>query len=420
MAEAGRCFGCSDPACQAGCPLQVDAGAFLRRIRTGNWAGALRVLYERNPLPETCALICPVEVLCEGQCNRAKIDYPVRIADLQRAAAHYGRQRLARPLARPVESRSGRVAVVGGGPAGLACAARLAANGWQVELFEKDTALGGALMRWIPAWRLPRDILQREVQAIIDLGVRVHTGEGLGRDFDLQQLRSRFDAVFLAPGLSASRRSTIAGREGHGVLDALEFLEGANAGRAMSLAQPVVVIGGGNTAIDAAVTARHLGAGDVYLIYRRSFLQMPAWPGERHRAVDAGVHVLIMLRPVEYVRQGDGSLAGVKCVRTRLEPDASGRDRPVDVPGSEVVLPAGCVIEAFGQTAGTDLRQALRDLRWTGDGRLEVEPETMQTSEPGVFAGGDLVNGGRTAAQAMAEGLRAAESIERYVRQRRG
>ncbi len=420
LGEASRCQGCVDAACQKGCPLAVDVGAFIRRIRTGNWAGALRVMYERNPLPETCAFICPVEAMCEGKCNSGELGYPIRIAELQQAAAHYGAETFKRQV-RSTAEVPGVVAVVGGGPAGLACAARLRLDGFEVHLFEKTDMLGGALTWWIPAYRLPRKPLQEEIQRIVNLGVVVHAGQALGRDITLADLRGRFDAVFLGLGLTADRESQIAGREGAGVLDALEVLEQANAGQLQNLPEPVVVIGGGSTAIDAAVTARYLGAREVYLIYRRGFVQMPAWPGERHRAVEVGVHVLILLRPIEYVREVDGSLLGVRCVRTKLQTAANGgRDTPMDVAGSEFVLPAGCVIEAIGQKADDMAQRALASLKWTAEGTLAVDAASGQTSLPGVFAGGDLASGAATAAQAIAGGLAAAEGIARYVRKHKG
>ncbi len=409
LGEANRCQGCVDAACQKGCPLAVDVGAFVRRIRSGNWAGALRVMYERNPLPETCALICPVENLCEGHCNSSEISYPVRIAELQQAAAHYGASQFRRVP--DAVTPPGVVAVVGGGPAGLACAARLRLAGLEVHLFEKRSVLGGALTWWIPAYRLPRQTVADEVRRITDLGVVVHTGQALGREISLADLRSRFDAVFLGLGLGADRSMRVPGRSGPGVMDALRMLEMANTGELKDLPEPVVVVGGGNTAIDAAVTARYLGAKDVYLLYRRGFTQMPAWPGERHRAIDLGIHVLILMRPIEYVRDGEGNLTGVRCIRTRLEKAGDdAREVPVDVPGSECTIAAGCVIDAIGQQPDELARQALAGLDWTDAGTLAVDQQG-QTSMPGVYAAGDLVNGGATAVDAIAGAHRAADAI---------
>jgi NADPH-dependent glutamate synthase beta subunit-like oxidoreductase len=290
-----------------------------------------------------------------------------------------------------------------------------------VHLFEKTEMLGGALQYWIPAYRLPRKTLADEIQRIVDLGIGVYTGKALGRDLSLPDLRSRFDAVFLGLGLGAERQSQIPGRNGTGVFDAFDVLRMANEGRLADLPEPVVVIGGGNTAIDAAATARYIGAKEVYLVYRRSFAQMPAWPGERHRAVDMGIHVLILLRPIEYVRDAAGNLVGVRCLRTHLQAgEFGGRRIPVDLPGSEFVLQAGCVVEALGQKADEMARHALASLQWTDAGTLQVDPQTGQTNLPGVFAGGDLVNGGQTAAQAIAEAQVAAEGMARYVYRHKG
>jgi glutamate synthase (NADPH) small chain len=420
LTEAERCQGCVDAACRKGCPLAVDVGAFVRRIQTGQWAGALRVMYERNPLPETCAFICPVETLCEGKCNSGQFSYPIRIAELQQAAAHYGAASFRREVKELGQER-GVVAVVGGGPSGLACAARLRLDGFEVHLFEKTEMLGGALQYWIPAYRLPRKTLADEIQRIVDLGIVVHTGKALGRDLSLPDLRSRFDAVFVGLGLGAERQSQLPGRNGTGIFDALDMLRMANEGQLAELPEPVVVIGGGNTAMDAAATARYLGAKEVYLVYRRSFVQMPAWPGERHRAVDIGIHVLILLRPIEYVRDAAGNLVGVRCLRTQLQANELGdRHIPIDISGSEFVLRAGCVVEALGQKADEAARHVLASMHWTDAGTLEVDPQSGQTSVPGVFAGGDLVNGGQTAAQAIAEAHAAAEGIARYVHKHKG
>ncbi len=415
LTEANRCQGCVEPACQKGCPLSVDVGAFIRRIQTGNWAGALRIMYERNPLPETCALICPVETLCEGKCNSGEFSFPIRISDLQQAAAHYGSETF-RQRGPSSTQPAGSIAIIGGGPAGLACAARLRLDGFDVHLFEKADVLGGALTRWIPAYRLPRNVLNTEIQRILDLGVTVHTGQALGRDLSLADLRHKFDAVFLALGLGGNRQTQLANRDGGGVFDALQMLELANAGQLTNLPGPVVVIGGGNTAIDAAATARYLGADEVYLVYRRGFVQMPAWPDERRRAIDLGIHVLILLRPIEYVRNPQGDLVGLRCLRTRLHPDSvpGRRDMPIDVPDSEFVLPAGSVIEAMGQRPDDLATASLASLQWA-DGVLSTDPDTRQTSLPGVFAGGDLINGGRTAVDAIADAIRAAQSIANYV-----
>jgi len=417
LAEAGRCQGCVDGACTRHCPLDVDVGAFIRRIRTDNAAGAFRVLRSRNPMPETTGLICPLDQLCQAHCSNVQVSEAVNIGLLQRYAAHHGRR--VRPPRQPVE-RTGRckVAVVGGGPAGLACVDRLAERGIGAEVFESSDQPGGALVRWIPPHRLPRDVVTREMADILGTDVPVHTQQALGRDFSLDDLLDRgFEAVFLATGLPSSIDGLLPGSDGPQVVQALEYLQQHALGGAPVAGPNVVVVGGGNTAVDAAVCAKLAGARDVYLVYRRSFGQMPAWYEDRQRAVDAGVHVLILVRPVECVRDQDGSLTGVKCVRTELaDPGGDQRREPVDLPDTEFVLPTNLVILALGQHVGTDLQAALAGLRFNPDDTLWTDPETRATSRPNVYAGGDLANTDHTVVHALADGLRAADAIAKSLR----
>ena len=415
LAEAQRCQGCVDAACTRGCPLDVDVGAFIRRIRTANPATAFRSLRSRNPLPETTALICPVEELCQGSCTSGQLDRPVNIHLLQRYAAHRGRQFDQPPS--PNTGTAHRVAIVGAGPAGLACAAGLAEQGIAAEIFEAHDKPGGALVRWIPPHRLPRDVVTREIDDILHLAAKLHVGEALARDFSLDELFERhFKAVFLAMGLPAGMPSRLAGRHGPQIVEALDYLQQHAAGSAPAIGATTVVIGGGSTAVDAAACAKLAGARDVYLIYRRSFEQMPAWPHDRRRAIDLGIHLLILVRPIEYVRNDDGALVGVRCVRTQLaEPQGPERREPIDVPGSQFALRADLVIEALGQQLDAPLRSSLGDLRFNRDGTVWTHPETGATSRPGVFAGGDLANTDRTVVHALANGLRAADAMVIYL-----
>ncbi len=417
LAEAGRCQGCVDGACTRHCPLDVDVGAFIRRIRTENAAGAFRVLRSRNPMPETTALICPLDQVCQGHCSNAQVSEAVNIGLLQRYAAHHGRR--IRPPRKHV-GRTGRakVAVVGGGPAGLACVDRLVERGVGVEVFESSDEPGGALVRWIPPHRLPRDVVAREVADILGTDVPVHTQQALGRDFSLDDLLDRgFEAVFLATGLPISINGSLPGGDGPQVVQALEYLQQHALGGAPLAGPNVVVVGGGNTAVDAAVCAKLAGARDVYLVYRRSFGQMPAWYEDRQRAVDADVHVLILVRPVECVRDRDDSLTGVKCVRTELaDPGGDQRREPVDLPDTEFVLPANLAILALGQHLGTNLQAALTTLRFNPDGTLWTDPQTRATSRPSVYAGGDLANNDHTVVHALADGLCAADAIAQSLR----
>ena len=413
LAEAARCQGCLDGACRLGCPLEVDVGGFVRRMTTGNAAGAFRVLRSANPMPETTALVCPSEQLCQGRCAAAHLGHAVRINLLQRYAAHHGsrQERIA------AGTSAARVAVVGTGPAGLACVDGLMQRGIAAEVFEASDGVGGALARWIPPYRLPRDVVDREAADILGDGTTVHLGQRLGVDVSLDGLLDcGFDAVFVGTGLPAGVDVGLPGREGAGVVEALDYLARHATDDDGPTPDRVVVVGGGNTAIDAAAVAKLNGATDVYLVYRRSFGQMPAWRKERQLAIDLGVHVLILVNPVGYERDGDGRLVGLRCVRTELgEPAADGRRQPVEVPGSDFVLPAGLVVEAMGQQLDGPLRTALAGLRFESDGALWTDPKTCATSRTGVFAGGDLTNREHTVVHALADGLRGAEGIAAYV-----
>jgi len=307
------------------------------------------------------------------------------------------------------------VAVVGGGPAGLAAAIRLLEAGHRVTLVDKSQRLGGVPDGIIPEERYGD--AQAEVDAILkparDAGrLELQLGACLGRDVSLADLRRTHDAVFLGAGLDAGEPLGAAA----GVEDALAFLGTVKRGTRTTVPDRVAVLGAGNTAMDAAATALRLGARDVYLVYRRSFREMPAWAKERDALIAAGAHVLVLVQPLGYVTDPDGRLTGLRLIRTELgAPDAAGRRQPVPVPGTEFVLDVGLVVEAVGQGLSADLRQALADLEFTPRGRLAVHPDTGATSLPGVYAGGDIVNGGTTAVQAIADGMRAAAAIDQFL-----
>jgi NADPH-dependent glutamate synthase beta subunit-like oxidoreductase len=306
--------------------------------------------------------------------------------------------------------------VVGGGPAGLACAIRLLERGAAVHLLTPGDRLGGVPDATIPADRYEDAV--PEAEAILAPARKagrlvLETGRELGPDLTLRDLRARFPAVFLATGLPGS----VSLGRAEGVTDALTFLAQAKRGERPTMdGARVVVLGGGNTAMDAACTAARLGARDVCVVYRRSFVEMPAWPAERDRALRDGVHLLILTQPLDYVANATGRLTGVRVARTELgAPDASGRRRPQPLPGTEAVLPADVAIEALGQAVPGRLRVALQELPFTPGGLVETLPGSQATRLPGVFAGGDLANGGTTVVQAVAEGMRAAEEIVRSL-----
>jgi NADPH-dependent glutamate synthase beta subunit-like oxidoreductase len=314
------------------------------------------------------------------------------------------------------ETPSGRnVAVVGGGPAGLACAIRLLEKGHAVTLFEKSDRLGGTPDCIIPGARYQH--ASEEADAILAPAkeaarIEIKFGQSLGQDFTLEDLQERHDAVFLGFGLG---KSTSLG-DAEGVLDALTFLKQAKAGLITSLPARVAVLGGGNTAMDSAATATKLAAYDVYVVYRRSFAEMPAWPNERDQVLQLGCHLLILTQPLGYQTDDAGKLTGLRVARTQLgPPDDSGRRTPQVVPGTESVMPVDMVIEAIGQRIPDDLQPSLADLALTNRGLVATQPGSQATSMPGVFAGGDLVNGGTTAVQGIAEGMHAAEEIDDHL-----
>jgi len=420
LAEARRCQDCEFPTCSAGCPAGVDVPAFVRAFAGGDIRRAYEVLRQRNVLPELCAMVCPAEVQCEGGCvERIFAEQALPIRDIQLAVARLAREQGIVGVRFPEEPTGCRVAVVGGGPAGVACAIRLLEKGHTVVLLEKSDQLGGTPEGIIPEARCEDP--SAEIDAILAPAIaagriQIRFGCELGVHVSLGELRSQFDAVFLAVGLGRSRSLG----QAEGVIDALAFLQGAKHKRISQIGQRVAVLGGGNTAVDAAVTALQLGAADVYVVYRRSYAQMPAWPSERQRLLRSGAHLLVLTAPLGYETDRSGKLVGLRIIRTELgEPDESGRRTPRAIAGTECVLPVDQVIEAMGQAIPAELRRALVGLSFTRHALVATAPGSQATNLPGVFAGGDLVNGGTTAVQGIAEGMRAAEEIDVFVTERR-
>lgn len=412
-AEAKRCQDCEFPTCSAGCPAGVDVPKFLRAFADGDIPAAYDVLRRSNVLPEMCAHVCPTEVQCEGACvERVFAECALPIRDIQLVVSQIARHEGITGVRLPDKPTGKRVAVVGGGPAGVACAVRLLEKGHSVVLFEKSHRLGGTPDSIIPETRY--DDASQEIDAILAPAkaagrIEIRFGSALGDRVSLDQLRTEFDAVFLGPGLG---RATSLG-EADGAIDALAFLQGVKRGQIRAIGHRVAVLGGGNTAIDAALSARQLGGKDVYVVYRRSYAEMPAWPNERQHLLDAGVHLLILTAPLGYQTDENGKLLGLRIVRTELgEPDESGRRTPRAIAGTENVLPVDMAIEAIGQTIPVELRQALAGLDLTRHGLIATPSNSQATSVPKVLAGGDLVNGGTTAVQGIAEGMRAAEEID--------
>ncbi len=416
LEQARRCRACDLPGCSAGCPASVDIPAFIEAFAENDVSKAYDVLRQSNVLPEMCAYVCPAEVQCEGGClERIFTACAIPVRDIQLVVSQIARREGYVGLRLPEEFSERRVAVVGGGPAGLACAIRSLEKGHAVTIIEKSDRLGGTPECIIPDARY--DGGTEEIDAILEPAIRagrveIKLGYALGRDTSLGELTSEYDAVFLAPGLG--KATSLGGADG--VLDSLSFLARAKRGQIASIADRVAVLGGGNTAMDAATTAKSLGARDVFIVYRRSFAEMPAWPSERERVLAAGCHLLIFTQPLGYATSSDGKLTGLKIARTRLgEPDSSQRRRPSVIEGTQSVLDVDVVIEAIGLELAIDLREALAALSFTPQGLLELSDGSQATSIPGIFAGGDLVSGGTTAVRGISEGMQAAQEIDEYM-----
>jgi len=412
LAEATRCLMCYDAPCTHACPTHIDIPKFIKKIYTGNLKGSARTILESNLLGATCARVCPVQELCEGACVLGSEHKPIAIGRLQRFAMDYvyGKGASVFPKAAPSGKR---VAVVGGGPAGLSCAGELAKRGHEVTLFEKRNFAGGLSTFGIIGLREPVVIALTEVEMIERLGVRVETHREIGKDLALADLQSKFDAVFLGLGLGATPNLGIGGEEL--ILDGLEYIEKSKMdGQALKVGKNVVVIGAGNTAIDCATIAKRLGGEHVTMIYRRTAKEMTAYPHEYEFIKREGVRFEFLSQPIRVLAK-NGAVEGVECVRMALgQKDASGRPSPVPVEGSHFVIPADQVVKAIGQEK-TSLASRL-NLKLQR-GYVAVD-EKLETSIPGVYAGGDCIRaiGAASTVMAVQDGKMAARAIhERLV-----
>jgi glutamate synthase (NADPH/NADH) small chain len=404
QAEAMRCLTCASAPCADACPLGNDIPRFVAALADGRIEDA--VFENSLPLTAVCGRVCYRP--CEAACVLGLKGDPLAINALERFAAD------ARTAidCRAAPSRRERVAIVGSGPAGISCAYELRRAGCRVAVFEAGAVCGGMLALGIPAYRLPRDVLERELGALRQMGIHFVANHPIGGALSLDALSAGFDAVFIAVGAHRGKRLGVPGDDVAGVVDAVAFLRRVNLGELTPPGRRVVVVGGGDSAMDAARTAARLGCDEVMILYRRSRAEMPCNPGEFEDAEAEGIRGIFLAAPVRVSAGADGRVSALECTRMRLgAPDSSGRPRPEPIAGSEFVLETDCVIPAVSQEPDLDALARHGTLHTTSWGTLVVDPETLQTSIPGVFAGGDAVSGPRTVAEAMDMGRRAAGAV---------
>ncbi len=424
--EASRCLQCKKPVCIQGCPVSIDIPSFIWLILQEDFLGAARKLKEMNSLPAVCGRVCPQEDQCEKVCILGKKREPVAIGRLERFASDYEQAHgefVMPPKAPPTGKK---VAVVGSGPAGLTLAGDLIKKGHQVTIFEALHKTGGVLVYGIPEFRLPKAIVQAEVNYLQNIGVEVQTNMVIGKIYTIDELMANgYDAVFLGTGAGLPTFMNIPGENLNGVYSANEYLTRSNLMKAylfpkydtpIAKGKNVAVLGGGNVAMDSARTALRLGADNVHIVYRRSKKELPARIEEVHHAEEEGVQFHFLTLPVKILGNEEGWVRAMECLRMELgEPDDSGRRRPIPVPGSEFILEVDMVVVAIGTGANPLIPSTTSDLQTNKWGYIIADPETGATSKKGVYAGGDIVTGSATVILAMGAGRKAAEAIHKYL-----
>jgi len=407
---AEKCY----PPCRKACPAEVNIQAYIALASQGRFKEALEVIRKYIPLPAICGRVCFSP--CEEECTRKDVDEALSIRALKRLIADYEVERETGVKPKQIPKRQGeKVAIIGSGPAGIAAAYELIKLGYPVTVFEKASKPGGMLRECLPEYRLPKSVLDIEIQYLVDLGVEIKTNMTLGKEITIDGLFNQgYSAVFLGMGAQKSQSLNVEGENLHGVLHSLEFLKEANYGEKVELGSKVAVIGGGNVAMDAARTAKRLGADEVTIIYRRSEEEMPAHRREIEEAKLEGIKFLFLAAPKRFVGE-DGRVTSIECVKMSLgPPDETGRMRPIPMEGSDFMFPVDTVILAIGETP--DISFLPKEVEVTRRNTIAVDPTTLETKMLGVFAGGDVVTGPSSVIEAIAAGKRAAISIDRYLR----
>lgn len=414
--EAARCLNCKDAKCIKGCPVNVDIPSFIMQAAQGNFSQAAKIIKNTNNLPAICGRVCPQEEQCEKNCVRTKMGGAVAIGTLERFCADYALQN-GEPQEPPLPHNGMRVAVVGSGPAGLSCAADCAKAGFEVTVFEAFHKAGGVLVYGIPEFRLPKSLVKAEIDNLKELGVTIVLDTVIGKTFTLDELCQEYDAVFLGTGAGLPMFLKIKGENLSGVYSANEYLTRVNLMKAylkesdtpVITGEKVVVLGGGNVAMDAARTALRMGASKVSVVYRRSMEELPARSEEVHHAIQEGIEFMLLTNPIEII--GEKKVEGLKCQRMQLgTPDERGRATPIPVADSEFVIDCDQVIIAIGTSPNPLLTKTAANLKTTPQGTIVINEEG-ETSIQNVFAGGDAVMGAATVILAMGAGKKAAQSI---------
>ncbi|MBD5520427.1 MAG: NADPH-dependent glutamate synthase [Lachnospiraceae bacterium] len=425
MSEAERCINCKNAQCIKGCPVAINIPGFIEKVKTGDIEAAYQVISEASALPAVCGRVCPQESQCEGKCIRGIKGEPISIGKLERFVADWARENDVKPEGAK-EKKGKKVAIIGSGPAGLTCAGDLAKMGYDVTIFEALHEAGGVLVYGIPEFRLPKkDVVEKEIENVKSLGVKIETNVVIGKSVTIDELMQNegFDAVFIGSGAGLPKFMGIPGEQSNGVFSANEYLTRSNLMKAFNedsntpimRGKEVAVVGGGNVAMDAARTALRLGA-KVHIVYRRSEEELPARVEEVHHAKEEGIIFDLLTNPTEIIADENGWVCGMKCIKMELgEPDASGRRRPVEIPGSEFVMDVDTVIMSLGTSPNPLISSTTEGLEVNKWKCIVADEEHGKTTKEGVYAGGDAVTGAATVILAMGAGKAAAKGIDEYL-----